>query len=123
MVGVMTSREALAIAEQRGLDLLEDRSNGDSSYLQNHGLRQVEVREQEEGKRSEEKQTVITVKEIQVRPRTDDHDIDVKVRHARRLLARRRQSKSELTFHGTRTCAPRIRYGYFEARSRTCSWM
>ncbi len=53
-------------------------------------------REQEARK----KQTVIQVKEIKVRPKTDDHDIDVKVRHIRRFLEEGDKVKITVRFRG-----------------------
>ncbi len=96
----MTSREALAIAEQRGLDLLEiaPTATPPTCKIMDYGKWKYENKKKE--KEAKKKQTVITVKEIQVRPRTDDHDIDVKVRHARRFLLEGDKVKVNLRFMG-----------------------
>jgi translation initiation factor IF-3 len=75
MVGVMSSREALNIAEGRGLDLIEIAPNASppTCKIMDYGKWKYENKKKE--KEAKKKQTVITVKEIQVRPRTDDHDI------------------------------------------------
>jgi translation initiation factor IF-3 len=100
MVGVMSSREALQIAESRGLDLLEIAPNATppTCKIMDYGKWKYENKKKE--KEAKKKQTVITVKEIQVRPRTDDHDIDVKVRHARRFLLDGDKVKVNLRFMG-----------------------
>jgi translation initiation factor IF-3 len=100
MVGVMSSREALQIAEARGLDLLEiaPNANPPTCKIMDYGKWKYENKKKE--KEAKKKQTVITVKEIQVRPRTDDHDIDVKVRHARRFLLDGDKVKVNLRFMG-----------------------
>ncbi len=100
MVGVMTAREALAIAESRGLDLLEiaPTATPPTCKIMDYGKWKYENKKKE--KEAKKKQTVITVKEIQVRPRTDDHDIDVKVRHARRFLLDGDKVKVNLRFMG-----------------------
>lgn len=100
MVGVMSAREALAIAEARGLDLLEIAPNASppTCKIMDYGKWKYENKKKE--KEAKKKQTVITVKEIQVRPRTDDHDIEVKVRHARRFLLDGDKVKVNLRFMG-----------------------
>jgi translation initiation factor IF-3 len=100
MVGVMTPREALTIAESRGLDLIEiaPTATPPTCKIMDYGKWKYENKKKE--KEAKKKQTVITVKEIQVRPRTDDHDIDVKVRHARRFLLEGDKVKINLRFMG-----------------------
>ena len=51
-------------------------------------------------KASKKKQTVISIKEIQVRPRTEDHDLNTKLRHARRFLFEGNKVKVNLRFSG-----------------------
>jgi len=100
MVGVMSPREALNIAEARGLDLIEiaPTASPPTCKIMDYGKWKYENKKKE--KEAKKKQTVITVKEIQVRPRTDDHDIDVKVRHARRFLLEGDKVKVNLRFMG-----------------------
>ena len=100
MVGVMSPREALAMAEARGLDLIEiaPTATPPTCKIMDYGKWKYENKKKE--KEAKKKQTVITVKEIQVRPRTDDHDIDVKVRHARRFLLDGDKVKVNLRFMG-----------------------
>ncbi len=100
MVGVMPPREALALAESRGLDLIEiaPTATPPTCKIMDYGKYKYENKKKE--KEARKKQTVITVKEIQVRPRTDDHDIDVKVRHARRFLLDGDKVKINLRFMG-----------------------
>ncbi len=100
MVGVMTPREALGIASSRGLDLIEiaPTASPPTCKIMDYGKWKYENKKKE--KEAKKKQTVITVKEIQVRPRTDDHDIDVKVRHARRFLLEGDKVKVNLRFMG-----------------------
>ncbi len=100
MLGVMSSREALQIAEGRGLDLLEiaPTATPPTCKIMDYGKWKYENKKKE--KEAKKKQTVITVKEIQVRPRTDEHDLDVKVRHARRFLLEGDKVKVNLRFMG-----------------------
>lgn len=100
MVGVMSSREALSIAEGRGLDLIEiaPTASPPTCKIMDYGKYKYENKKKE--KEAKKKQTVITIKEIQVRPRTDEHDIEVKVRNARRFLLEGDKVKVNLRFMG-----------------------
>lgn len=96
----MSAREALQIAEGRGLDLIEIAPNATppTCKIMDYGKWKYENKKKE--KEAKKKQTVITVKEIQVRPRTDDHDLEVKVRNARRFLLDGDKVKVNLRFMG-----------------------
>jgi translation initiation factor IF-3 len=100
MVGVMHPREALAMAQAKGLDLIEiaPTASPPTCKIMDYGKWKYENKKKD--KEAKKKQTVITVKEIQVRPRTDDHDIEVKVRHARRFLLDGDKVKVNLRFMG-----------------------
>lgn len=100
MVGVMHPREALAMAEARGLDLIEiaPTATPPTCKIMDYGKWKYENKKKE--KEAKKKQTVITIKEIQVRPRTDEHDLDVKIRHARRFLLDGDKVKVNLRFLG-----------------------
>ena len=49
---------------------------------------------------SKKKQHVITVKEIRLRPRTDEHDLETKLRHSRKFLEQRNKVKITILFKG-----------------------
>lgn len=100
MVGVMPPREALAMAEARGLDLIEIAPNAKppTCKIMDYGKWKYENKKKE--KAAKKKQTVITIKEIQIRPRTDQHDLDVKMKHARRFLLEGDKVKLNLRFSG-----------------------
>jgi translation initiation factor IF-3 len=100
MLGVMTSREALQIAQGRALDLIEiaPTATPPTCKIMDYGKWKYESKKKD--KAAKKKQTVITVKEIQVRPRTDSHDLEVKIRHARRFLLDGDKVKVNLRFLG-----------------------
>lgn len=100
MMGVMTPREALSIAESRGLDLIEiaPTASPPTCKIMDYGKWKYEAKKKE--KVAKKNQTVITIKEIQVRPRTDDHDLEVKMKHARRFLLEGDKVKVNLRFSG-----------------------
>ncbi|MCB0411719.1 MAG: translation initiation factor IF-3 [Bdellovibrionales bacterium] len=100
MMGVMPPREALAIAENRGLDLIEIAPNAKppTCKIMDYGKWKYENKKKE--KVAKKKQTVISIKEVQLRPRTEQHDLDVKMRHARRFLIEGDKVKLNLRFSG-----------------------
>ncbi|WP_374032675.1 translation initiation factor IF-3 [Bdellovibrio bacteriovorus] len=100
MLGVMTVPEALRIAEDRGLDLLEiaPTATPPTCKIMDYGKWKYENKKKATAARK--KQTVVTIKEIQMRPRTDQHDFETKMNHARRFLLDGDKVKVSLRFMG-----------------------
>ena len=100
MLGVMTVPEALRIAEDRGLDLLEiaPTATPPTCKIMDYGKWKYEKKKQATAARK--KQTVVSIKEVQMRPRTDQHDFETKMNHARRFLLDGDKVKVSLRFMG-----------------------
>lgn len=100
MVGVMSPREALAIAESKGLDLIEiaPTAKPPTCKIMDYGKYKYELKKKE--KVAKKKQVTISIKEVQLRPRTDQHDLDVKLRAARRFLLDGDKVKFNMRFMG-----------------------
>jgi translation initiation factor IF-3 len=100
MVGVMSPREALQIAESKGLDLIEiaPTAKPPTCKIMDYGKYKYEAKKKE--KVAKKKQVTISIKEVQLRPRTDQHDLDVKLRHARRFLLDGDKVKFNMRFMG-----------------------
>ncbi len=100
MVGVMSPREALAIAEGKGLDLIEiaPTAKPPTCKIMDYGKYKYEAKKKE--KVAKKKQVTISIKEVQLRPRTDQHDLDVKLRAARRFLLEGDKVKFNMRFMG-----------------------
>jgi translation initiation factor IF-3 len=100
MVGVMSPREALAIAESKGLDLIEiaPTAKPPTCKIMDYGKYKYELKKKE--KVARKKQVTISIKEVQLRPRTDQHDLDVKLRAARRFLLDGDKVKFNMRFMG-----------------------
>jgi translation initiation factor IF-3 len=100
MMGVMSPREAMSIAQARGLDLIEiaPTAKPPTCKIMDYGKWKYESKKKE--KASKKNQSVITIKEVQVRPRTDDHDLETKMKHARRFLLEGDKVKVNLRFSG-----------------------
>ena len=100
MLGVFPPSEALRMAEAKGLDLIEiaPTAKPPTCKITDYGKYKYEAKKKEHQARKN--QTVITIKEIQLRPRTDQHDLDVKMKHARRFIMEGDKVKVNLRFYG-----------------------
>lgn len=100
MLGVFHPLEALRMAKDRGLDLIEiaPTANPPTCRIMDYGKWKYENKKKEAQARKN--QTVIVIKEIQLRPRTDDHDLQTKLKHARRFLLEGDKVKVNLRFMG-----------------------
>src|SRR5258706_12630849 len=87
MIGVMPTQRALDIARERNLDLVEVSPNAVPPVckLMDYGRYKYEQAKKENEARKNQK--TITLKEIRLSPRTDEHDIDVKTRKIQEFLA------------------------------------
>jgi translation initiation factor IF-3 len=100
MLGVMTVPEALRLAEDRGLDLIEiaPTAQPPTCKIMDYGKYKYENKKKAAAARK--KQIIVTVKELQIRPRTDQHDLETKLKHARRFILDGDKVKLNLRFMG-----------------------
>lgn len=92
--------QALALAEDAGLDLIEvaAQAKPPTCKIMDYGKWKYENKKKSVA--AKKKQAVVSIKEIQVRPRTDDHDLQVKMKHATRFLLEGSKVKVNLRFSG-----------------------
>lgn len=100
MLGVMTVPEGIRLAEERGLDLIEiaPTASPPTCKIMDYGKWKYENKKKQAAARK--KQVIVSVKEVQLRPRTDKHDFDTKMNHARRFLLEGDKVKVNLRFMG-----------------------
>ncbi|MEI7641063.1 MAG: translation initiation factor IF-3 [bacterium] len=99
-LGILTVPDAVKIAEERGMDLVEISPNASPPVckLLNYGkFRYAQVKKDKENKK---KQHVVVVKEIQVRPAIGKHDFDIKLNHAMEFLDKEFKVKFVIRFRG-----------------------
>jgi len=99
-LGVVSVSEALIKAEEAGLDLVElaPSANPPVCRIMDYGKYKYEIAKKE--KENRKKQHVIVTKEVRFRPKTDEHDFDFKVRHARKFLEAGNRVKATVMFRG-----------------------
>lgn len=100
MLGVMSSREALEVAEDRGLDLVEVAPNANPPTCKVMDYGKYLYEQKKKAHESRKKQNIVSVKELQIRPRTDVHDINVKLRHAQKFLLEGDKVRINMRFRG-----------------------
>lgn len=96
----MTPWDAIQKAQERGLDLVEvaPGANPPVCRIMDYGKYKYEQKKKQAA--SKAKAHAATLKEVKLRPRTDDHDLDFKVRSARRFLIEGDKVKVTLMFRG-----------------------
>ena len=99
-LGILTVREAVAVAEERGLDLVEVSPAADPPVckLMDYGKFRYEQAKKE--KDSKVKRKSLEVKEVKLRPKIDEHDFQVKKVIAERILKGGDKVKITLMFRG-----------------------
>lgn len=99
-IGIVPLREALNAAREQRLDLVEVAPNANPPVcrIMDYGKYVYERAKQE--RRARKAQKVIEVKEIRLRPQTDEHDLSFKVKRAREWLKKAMKVKIRVLFRG-----------------------
>ncbi len=96
----MSPREAIKIAERKGLDLVEIVPNARPPVCKIIDYGKYRYEQQKKEKIQRKNQQVSTLKEIRFHPNTDDHDFEFKARHCRQFLLDGDKVKATVIFKG-----------------------
>ncbi|WP_191285907.1 translation initiation factor IF-3 [Aliiroseovarius zhejiangensis] len=99
-VGVVTPAQALVMAEDAGLDLVEISPNANPPVCKIMDFGKFKYEQQKRESEARKKQKTIDVKEVKFRPNTDTHDYDVKMRNVFKFLEGGDKVKVTLRFRG-----------------------
>jgi translation initiation factor IF-3 len=107
-LGILPIREALAIAEEQELDLVEVAPNADPPVcrLMDYGKYLYERQKRERESRKAQKQ--IEVKEVRLRPKTDEHDIQVVLTKIRKFAKEGAKIRVRIRFRGREIYHPEV---------------
>jgi translation initiation factor IF-3 len=99
-LGIVSLREALTAAKEGGLDLVEVAPNSDPPVcrIMDYGKFKYEAAKKMQGGRK--KSRAVQLKEIKLRPHTEDHDLGFKIRNAKKFLGKRDRVKVTVFFRG-----------------------
>ncbi|MFP5222790.1 MAG: translation initiation factor IF-3 [Acidobacteriota bacterium] len=99
-LGIIPTSEALRLAQEKGLDLVEVAAAADPPVCRIMDYGKFKYQQQKKQQEAKKKSTVILVKEIKVRPKTDEHDYLTKLKHIRRFLEEGDRCKVSVFFRG-----------------------
>jgi translation initiation factor IF-3 len=99
-IGVVPLEQALAAAAELGLDLVEVSPNANPPVCKIMDYGRYKYEQTKKKQEAKKKQTTFQVKEIKVRPKTGDHDLQVKMGHIRKFLGKKDKVKVTVLFRG-----------------------
>jgi len=99
-VGILPIREALAAANQFGLDLVEVSPMAKPPVCKIMDYGRFKYEQTKKLQEAKKKQTTFQLKEIKVRPKTGEHDLQTKLGHIRKFLERKDKVKVTVMFRG-----------------------
>ena len=99
-LGVMALRDALNMAKDAGVDLVMVSPSANPPVCRIVDYGKFKYEQQQKKKEAKRNQTVVQIKEIKVRPKTDDQDYETKLRHIRRFLTDGDRCKVTVFFRG-----------------------
>ena len=99
-IGVIPTYKALAVANDFGLDLVEISPNANPPVckIMDYGRYKYEMTKKKQ--EAKKKQTTSQLKEIKVRPKTGDHDLETKINHIKKFIDRKDKVKVTVVFRG-----------------------
>lgn len=100
MIGVVTKQEALSQAQQASLDLVEISPHAEPPVCKIMDYGKFKYEQQKKKNEAKKKQKIIEVKEVQLRPMIDTHDLEVKCKAIERFLEEGNKVKITMRFRG-----------------------
>ncbi len=112
--GIVPVEEALRSAEEYGLDLVEVAPNSSPPVCRIMDYGKYRYQQAKKTKDAKRKQTVIQVKEVKLRPKTEEHDIQYKTAHIKRFLSEGNRVKITIQFRGREIAHPDMAHRVIE---------
>lgn len=98
--GIMTVREAMDLASESSLDLVEIAPNSDPPVCKVMNYGKFKFQQSKKAKDAKSKQKHVQVKEVKFKPRIDEHDFQTKVRHIRKFIGNGDKCRVFVHFRG-----------------------
>lgn len=98
--GIVSIREALALAEEEGLDLIEISPQANPPVCKILDFGKYRYEQQKRKAEAKKNQKVVEIKELKLRPMIDTHDYEVKVKQAKKFLEQGNKVKFTMRFKG-----------------------
>ena len=107
-LGIFPPREALKIAAERGLDLVEVAPNAKPPVCRIMDFGKYKYEQSKKEREARKNQRIINVKEVKLRPNIEDHDFMTKTRNAIRFLENGDKVKVTIMFRGREITHPEL---------------
>ncbi len=99
-LGIMPPARALSMAEEEGMDLVEISGSATPPVCRIMNYDKFRYEQSKKLQEARKKQTVVEVKEIKFRPKTEEHDLNFKIKNIKKFLANKNKVKITLRFRG-----------------------
>lgn len=106
--GIVPIERARAVANEQGLDLVEVAPNARPPVVKAMDWGKYQFDQQKREKEAKKRQHTVDVKEVKLRPRTDEHDFRFKVRNTERFLKQGKKVKVTVRFRGPELRRPEL---------------
>ncbi len=100
MVGVVSMSEARRISEEEGVDLVEVSPTAKPPVVKLIDFGKYKYELQKKAHEAKKKQIVVQIKEVQIKPNIDDHDLQTKLKHCQKFLEQNDKIKLSMQFRG-----------------------
>ena len=107
-LGIMPTREALRMAEEQHLDLVEVAPKAKPPVCRIMDFGKYRYEQQKREKEAKKKQKIINIKEVKLRPNIEQHDFDVKLKNALRFVEEGNKVKVTIVFRGRELSHPEL---------------
>jgi translation initiation factor IF-3 len=107
-LGIMATRDALRMAEEQHLDLVEIAPKAKPPVCRIMDFGKYRYEQQKREKEAKKKQKVINIKEVKLRPNIEQHDFDVKLKNALRFVEEGNKVKVTIMFRGRELSHPEL---------------
>lgn len=109
-LGIMPRRDAMAIAEEKGLDLVLIAPDADPPVCRIMDYGKVRFEQEKRDKEARRNQKITVLKEVRLSATIEEHDIDIKAKNAIKFLGEGDKVKVGIRFHGRQMAHPEIGY-------------
>ena len=99
-LGTLSTQEAINIAKQKGLDLIEISPNANPPVCKIIDIGKYKYDLQKKANKAKKKQKIVNLKEIKLRPVTETHDYNFKIKNAQKFLSKGDKVKFTVMFKG-----------------------
>ena len=99
-LGVVSTDEARERAFEAGLDLVEVSANADPPVCRIMNYDKFRYEQKKKQQEAKKKQTTVETKEIKFRPKTEEHDLNFKIKNIKKFLGQKHKVKITMRFRG-----------------------